>query len=88
MSAAPRPARNDPICYPPRGLCREEAARWVGIGMTKFDELVADGRMPRPKKVDGRTIWDRYALDQAFSELDSEPGNRIDDLLRAAAGRR
>lgn len=44
----------DSIAYPPRGMSRDEAARYVGVGATKFDEMVADHRMPRPKRVDGR----------------------------------
>ncbi len=75
-------ARADSFAYPPRGLSRDEAARYIGIGSTKFDELVKDGRMPRPKRVDGRTVWDRIAIDAAFSELPEDGGNRIDELLR------
>lgn len=71
----------DMLAYPPRGMSREEAARYVGVGTTKFDEMVADRRMPRPKRVDGRVIWDRLALDAAFSDLPSEPENRIDAIL-------
>jgi hypothetical protein len=37
----------------------------VGVGATKFDEMVADGRMPRPKRVDGRVIWDRLKIEAA-----------------------
>jgi predicted DNA-binding transcriptional regulator AlpA len=74
-------ARHDPISYPPRGLCRDEAARWVGVGATKFDEMVKDGRMPRGKRVDGRVIWDRYALDAAFADLPDMAGNVLDSLL-------
>jgi predicted DNA-binding transcriptional regulator AlpA len=55
--------------YPPRGLAREEAARYVGVGVTKFMEMVGDGRMPRPKRVDGRVIWDRVAIEAAFTDL-------------------
>jgi len=72
----------DAVAYPPRGLSRDEAARYVGIGTTKFDEMVRDGRMPRPKRIDGRTVWDRVALDAAFSGLPDENTNRIDELLR------
>lgn len=75
-------AKHDAISYPPRGLSRDEAARYVGVGTTKFDEMVADRRMPRPKRIDGRTVWDRIALDAAFSELPFESGNRIDELLK------
>ncbi len=78
-------AKHDPISYPPRGLCRDEAARWIGLGATKFDELVRDGRMPRGKRVDGRVIWDRYALDAAFADLPDSNSNIIDSIL---SGRR
>src|SRR4051812_3274623 len=55
-------SRADPIAYPPRGLSRDEAARYIGVGATKFDEMVKDGRMPKPKRLDGRTVWDRISI--------------------------
>jgi len=61
-----------PISLPPRGLSRVEAAAYVGVSLTKFDELVKDGRMPRPKRIDARTIWDRKQLDAAFDALPDE----------------
>lgn len=65
--------------YPPRGMSRTEAARYVGVGTSKFDEMVADRRMPKPRKVDGRTIWDRAELDMAFSDLPHQgQGNFFD----------
>lgn len=73
--------RPDNIAYPPRGLCREEAARYIGIGATKFDEMVHDGRMPKPKRVDGRTVWDRVALDAYFSDLPDDNVSQLDRLL-------
>ncbi len=60
------------IGFPPRGLSRANAAAYVGVGTTKFDEMVTDGRMPKPKRVDGRNIWDRVELDLKFDELPSE----------------
>lgn len=78
-------AKSDSLSYPPRGLSREEAARYIGVGPTKFDELVASRRMPKPKQIDGRVLWDRIALDAAFSDL-PDAGNRIDKSL-AKAGR-
>jgi predicted DNA-binding transcriptional regulator AlpA len=56
----------------PRGLRRETAAAYVGVSPSKFDEWVNDGRMPKPKRVDGCVVWDRFALDQAFDALPSE----------------
>jgi predicted DNA-binding transcriptional regulator AlpA len=52
-----------------RGLSRTESATYVGISARKFDELVADGRMPQPRRVDARKIWDLHELDRAFDEL-------------------
>jgi predicted DNA-binding transcriptional regulator AlpA len=63
---------------PRRGLSREEAAMYVGISTGKFDELVRTGRMPRPKRIDGRKVWDVHGLDAAFDDLPSE-GNSWDD---------
>jgi hypothetical protein len=62
-----------PASLPPRGLCREAAAQYVGISPGKFDEMVADHRMPRAKQIDGRKVWDRRALDMAFDALGEEP---------------
>ena len=58
-----------PTNLPPRGLSRAEAASYIGLSPSKFDELVRDGRMPPPAPVDGRRIWDREALDGAFEAL-------------------
>jgi hypothetical protein len=74
--------RPDPVAYAPRGMSRDEAARWIGVGATKFDEMVADGRMPRPKRVDGRVVWDRLRLDAAFSDLPEDTKvNPLDRML-------
>jgi predicted DNA-binding transcriptional regulator AlpA len=53
----------------PRGLSRSQAAAYIGISERKFDALVADKRMPSPKRIDARTVWDRVALDAAFARL-------------------
>ena len=77
---------NDRFAYPPRGLRREAAARYIGIGATKFDEMVQDGRMPRPKKIDSCIVWDRMALDTAFSHLpDTTPDNFFDNAFASKA---
>ena len=71
-----------PLSLAPRGLSRVQAAEYIGVGVTKFDELVVDGRMPKPKRNDGRIVWDRVKLDEAFNALDDEaaPTNEWDDL--------
>lgn len=58
--------------YAPRGLSRKESARYIGISPTLFDQLVIDGRMPKPKRINSRTLWDREELDIAFEEFPNE----------------
>nr|WP_144294008.1 hypothetical protein [Rhodoligotrophos appendicifer] len=57
---------------PRRGLHRTEAAVYVGLSPSKFDELVADGRMPKAKRIDSRNVWDLRALDMYFDALPDE----------------
>jgi predicted DNA-binding transcriptional regulator AlpA len=60
-----------PIIFlpPPRGFNREQSAEYIGVSPTKFDVLVADGRMPKPKRIYGRVVWDRLQLDTALAAL-------------------
>jgi excisionase family DNA binding protein len=62
---------SDPGSYPPEGLCRSEAARYVGVSATTFDDLVEKGEMPRPRryKTCRRVIWLRRDLDHALQHL-------------------
>jgi hypothetical protein len=41
-----------------------------------FDEMVMDGRMPPPKRIDTRCVWDSRQLSSAFDKL---PGGADDD---------
>ncbi|MEW5421909.1 helix-turn-helix transcriptional regulator [Amorphus sp. 3PC139-8] len=58
-----------PPSLPPRGLSRVEAARYIGVSPTTFDQLIAGGLMPGPKRIRRRTVWDRVALDRSFEML-------------------
>ena len=60
---------------PRRGLRRQEAALYVGLGLRKFEMLVAEGRMPAPIKIDGCAIWDVWQLDAMFDDLAAETAN-------------
>ena len=62
-------ALSDVRPVPRRGLNREESAMYICISLSKFDELVADGRMPKPIKIDSRNVWDIRDLDLAFDAL-------------------
>lgn len=53
----------------PRGLRLPDAAAYVGMGQTKFLELVKGGKLPKASKIDGLTIWDRKALDRVMDEI-------------------
>jgi hypothetical protein len=58
-----------PPTLAPRGLDRAAAAAYIGVGVTKFNEMVADGRMPAPKCIDSKKIWSRPELDKFFEAL-------------------
>ena len=59
---------------PRRGLSHDEAAMYIGISSGKFDKMLADGRMPNPRRIDGRKVWDIRDLDVAFEALPREDG--------------
>jgi len=59
---------------PPRGLSRGQAAEYIGEGATKFDEMVDDGRKPKPHRIDRRVCrgigydWIKLTLIERPSE--------------------
>ncbi len=57
-------------------------------GVTLFDRLVADGRMPRPRRVDGRLIWLRAEIERAFEELPYDGSPRMRLRMQKTASRR
>lgn len=67
-----------PLSLAPRGLSREQAAAYIGISASLFDALVRDGRMPVPKRINGRTVWDRRQLDERFDAIDDSGCNPWD----------
>jgi predicted DNA-binding transcriptional regulator AlpA len=67
---------------PRRGLSHDEAAMYVGVSSGKFDAMISDGRMPAPRRIDARKVWDVRELDLAFDFLprDNVPaGNSWED---------
>lgn len=75
------------------GLPEPEAAAAIGISPNKFRELVEGGRLPRPRALDGRFVWDVEELWEAFKAFPhdrepspqaggSETGAGWDDLLK------
>lgn len=61
---------NDNLPHWPRGLRRTLAAAYIGVGQNMFDTMVAEGTMPKPKRIHGRTIWDKVEVDRAFDVMD------------------
>ena len=82
MSKRTKPADALPLSLPPRGLSRVVAAGYLGISTGLFDQMVADGRMPQPKVINSRKVWDRLAIDRHFDELgEADDGdNSWDDV--------
>jgi predicted DNA-binding transcriptional regulator AlpA len=80
ISAALRTQRATALSHlrpiPRRGLSRIESAIYLGVSATLFDEMVKDGRMPTPKRINGRVVWDIRALDEAFEALPDADGRK------------
>lgn len=57
------------------GLGQADAAAAIGISSTKFRELVDDGRMPKPRRIDSRLLWDADELRDAFKALPHDGGD-------------
>ena len=80
----------DHLAYPPRAMKADRAAAYLDMSRSKFLELVEQGRLPKPKVIDGIRVWDRLAVDAAFndfpdrSDSDSVGGraNTFDEVLR------
>ena len=58
-----------------RGLDENEAAVYLSLSPSFFRKLVVQGRMPRPRLVGERRIWDVEELDLAFKALPREGGD-------------
>ena len=66
-----RPADILPVSCPPCGLSRGQSAAFICVGTTLFDEMVKDHRMPAPKRINGRNVWSRREIEEAFAALPS-----------------
>lgn len=57
------------VAKPRRGLSRVDAALYIGVSPSMFDQLVKQGTMPKPLHLGARVVWDIRALDAAFEAL-------------------
>jgi predicted DNA-binding transcriptional regulator AlpA len=59
-----------PPTLAPRLISREAAAAYDCVSPNTFDDMVGDGRMPRPRVLSPkRRAWDVRALDAAIDRL-------------------
>jgi hypothetical protein len=71
--------RRSPPRIEPRGLGRADAAWYLGISPSKFDEMRKDGRVGPARIIDGRKVWDVRDLDLAFEALPLESNEAAED---------
>lgn len=66
-----RPGRHAvlPPTLAPIGLSRPEAAAFIGVSLPTFTEMVQDGRMPQPKCIGSRRVWNRREVEASFAAL-------------------
>jgi predicted DNA-binding transcriptional regulator AlpA len=60
---------NRAATQPRRGLDHDEAALFIGVSQTVFDQMVRDGRLPPATEFDGELVWDLVQLDRAMDRL-------------------
>jgi predicted DNA-binding transcriptional regulator AlpA len=65
---------------PRRGLNRQEAALYIGVSPSLFDDLVKSGEMPKPLRIKRRTVGDVHQLDECFEALSVPDENPRDEL--------
>ena len=77
------------VSGPRRGLRRHEAANYLGVSASLFDQLVIEGKMPRPVKLRSCSVWDMRQLDVSFEAMSGETVNTwdaaIEDMQMARA---
>ena len=57
-----------------RGMTEREAASYLSLSPSHFRRLVEQGKMPRPRLVGQRRIFDAEELDQTFFGFPREGG--------------
>lgn len=61
-----------PRSLEPIGVSREVAAASIGVSPTLFDQMIRDRRMPSPKVINSRKVWDVEEVRRAFKALPSD----------------
>lgn len=53
-----------PLAAEPQALNAQQAAKYIGLGRTKFLELAKAGEAPKPVRIGGRPRWLTKQLDR------------------------
>jgi hypothetical protein len=69
---------------PRRGLSRVEAAMYLGISPSKFDEMRKDGQIGPAKIIGTRKLFDVEMLDEFFDALPDENHDSAEDWTVSA----
>ncbi|MDF1769869.1 hypothetical protein [Maricaulis sp.] len=70
---------------PKLGYRAKDAAVYLGLSETKFHNMVKDGRLPKPRRIDGCVVWRADELVSAFNRLtDGEGPSNLDRKLGLA----
>ena len=83
MSTRERSGRTTGRPMAQRGLSRVEAAMYLGISPSKFDEMRKDGRIGPAKLIDSRKVFDVRMLDEIFDALPEENHEEAEDWTAA-----
>lgn len=65
----------------PRGLNRQQAASYVGIGESFFDKQIALGVYPPPTRLGIRKLWDKQQLDLAMDRLFAGTEIQVEEIV-------
>lgn len=79
------PKLSDGFAYPPRLMRADRASAYLSMSESTFLRLVDEGLLPKGKKLNGMTFWDRFALDAFADHIGSDEhaaGNPIENLAR------
>jgi len=68
-----------PPTLAPRFVNREQAAAYLCVSPPKFDQMVKDGRMPRPRCIDRRRVWCVRELDAKADAIPVDGGEPSDE---------
>ncbi len=58
-----------PPGFIPFAVSRETGAELIGISPNHFDKLVKEGRLPAPRELGGRVLWDSDEIRAAWRAM-------------------